>query len=80
MMRAAITPGIQPQIVKIKTIKTEPQPLSITARGGNKIESNTLQKFIYANLRLIIQLMSLSIRLLLQWGFLYISTLFYHEN
>jgi hypothetical protein len=46
MMRAAITPGIQPRIVKIKTINTEPQPLSMTARGGNIIESNTLQKFI----------------------------------
>jgi len=53
MIRAAITPGIQPQRVKIKTIKTEPQPLSITARGGNKIESNTLQKFIFTKLRLI---------------------------
>jgi hypothetical protein len=45
-MRAAITPGIHPQTVKINTIKIEPQPLSITAKGGNKIESNTLQKLI----------------------------------
>ena len=43
---AAITPGIQPKQVKIKTINTEPHPLSITARGGNKIESTTLQKLI----------------------------------
>lgn len=45
-MRAAITPGIQPKQVKIKTIKNEPHPLSITASGGNKIESKTLQKLI----------------------------------
>lgn len=46
IMSAAITPGIQPQMVRIKTIKMDPHPLSITARGGNKIESNTLQILI----------------------------------
>lgn len=49
-----MTPGIQPQIVKIRTINTDPQPLSKTASGGNKIESNTLQKLIGVNLQLII--------------------------
>tara|TARA_B100000787_G_scaffold160204_1_gene139054 strand:+ start:12488 stop:12721 length:234 start_codon:yes stop_codon:yes gene_type:complete len=46
IIRAAITPGIQPKHVKIKTIKTEPHPLSMIAKGGNKIESKTLQKLI----------------------------------
>lgn len=38
-----MTPGIQPQIVKIKIIKKEPQPLSITANGGKKIANKTLK-------------------------------------
>ena len=38
---AAITPGTQPQIVNIKTIKTDPQPLSKTASGGKSMESST---------------------------------------
>ena len=42
MISAAITPGIQPANVKRNTIKTEPQPLSITDNGGNKIASITL--------------------------------------
>ena len=40
-MRAAKTPGIQPKIVKINTITIEPQPLSITAKGGQTMVSNT---------------------------------------
>ncbi len=40
---AAITPGTQPQIHKINTIKIEPQPLSKTAKGGNKILNKTRQ-------------------------------------
>ena len=44
-----MTPGIQPQMVKIKTINMDPQPLSITANGGNKIESSTLQILITQN-------------------------------
>lgn len=36
----------QPQRVNNKTIIIEPQPLSITANGGNRIESKTLQKLI----------------------------------
>ncbi len=43
---AAITPGTQPQSHKIKTIKIEPHPLSKTAKGGQMIESSTLQKLI----------------------------------
>ena len=53
MINAAITPGIHPQTVKINTIKIDPQPLSITARGGKRIESNTLQILIVTNLQLI---------------------------
>ena len=45
-MSAAMTPGIHPHTVKINTIKIDPQPLSMTAKGVNKIESNTLQKLI----------------------------------
>ena len=44
--KAAITPGTQAQQVSIKTIIIEPQPLSKTANGGNKIESITLQILI----------------------------------
>jgi hypothetical protein len=43
---AAITPGTQPQSHNKKTIKIEPQPLSITAKGGQIIESSTLQKLM----------------------------------
>ncbi len=42
MISAAITPGIHPASVRRKTIKTEPQPLSITDSGGNNIASITL--------------------------------------
>lgn len=52
IISAAITPGIHPQMVNIKTINTDPQPLSITARGGNKTESTTLQKLIETNLQI----------------------------
>lgn len=43
MTNAPITPGIQPHKVNIKMIRTEPQPLSITANGGKIIESMTLK-------------------------------------
>jgi len=39
--KAAITPGTQPIKVSIKTIITEPQPLSITAKGGKIIQRMT---------------------------------------
>ena len=41
MTNAPITPGTQPQQVSNKTINTEPQPLSITAKGGKKIAKIT---------------------------------------
>ena len=34
IINAAITPGIHPHIVRIKTINIDPHPLSRTARGG----------------------------------------------
>lgn len=53
MIRAAITPGTQPQSVKINTMSMEPQPLSITAKGGNKIDRSTRQNPIRTKLRII---------------------------
>jgi hypothetical protein len=47
MIKAAITPGTQPRSVRIKTIKIEPQPLSITASGGKRTDNITLQILIY---------------------------------
>jgi hypothetical protein len=44
--RAAMTPGTQPQRVNKNTITIDPQPLSNTAIGGNKIESKTRQILI----------------------------------
>ena len=41
IISAANIPGIQPKTVKINTIITEPQPLSITAKGGQIIANNT---------------------------------------
>ncbi len=73
IIRAAITPGIHPHKVKIKTITIEPQPLSKTANGGNMIDKITLQILIYANLRLLINLYVLIKFLLLQLAFIYIS-------
>ncbi len=47
--KAAITPGIQPKKVRIVTMRMEPQPLSKTANGGNKIDKITLPTLIYSN-------------------------------
>jgi hypothetical protein len=44
--KAAITPGTQPQSHNKNTMKIEPQPLSMTASGGQIIESRTLQKLM----------------------------------
>lgn len=52
MMSAAITPGIHPHKVKIKTIIIEPHPLSRTANGGNKIDRITLQILIGTKLQI----------------------------
>jgi hypothetical protein len=46
MMSAAITPGIQPARVSIKTIRIEPHPSSRTARGGKIMASKTRRKDI----------------------------------
>jgi len=46
IISAARTPGIQPSKVRINTIKIEPQPLSYTANGGNKIDNTTLHTLI----------------------------------
>jgi hypothetical protein len=46
---AAITPGTQPQIHKIKTINIEPQPLSKTAKGGKNIDNKTRQILMMIN-------------------------------
>ena len=47
MIKAAITPGTQPNNVSIKTIQKLPQPLSATARGGNIIANKTLINDIF---------------------------------
>jgi hypothetical protein len=46
MMSAPITPGTHAQRVSKKTITIEPQPLSKTASGGNRIASRTLNKLM----------------------------------
>lgn len=51
MIKAAITPGTHPKKVRIRTIKIDPQPLSKTAKGGNKIDKSTRQKLIYFNFK-----------------------------
>jgi hypothetical protein len=46
IINAAITPGTQPAKVNNRTIKTDPQPLSSTEKGGKTIAKITLSKFI----------------------------------
>lgn len=46
MTSAPITPGIQPHNVKMNIMIMEPQPLSITASGGNKMDRMTLKMLI----------------------------------
>jgi len=46
MIKAAITPGIQAHKVRMNTITTLPHPLSMTAKGGNKMDSKTLNMLI----------------------------------
>ena len=41
-----MTPGTQPQSVNKNTINKEPQPLSMTAKGGKKIANKTLSNDI----------------------------------
>ena len=42
--KEAIIPGTQPHKVSKKTMIIEPQPWSITARGGKIIDKSTRQK------------------------------------
>ena len=49
MIKAPMTPGIQAQRVSIKTMTTLPHPLSMTAKGGNKIDNSTRQMLILNN-------------------------------
>lgn len=44
--KAAMTPGTQPQSVNKNTINIDPQPLSMTANGGNRIDNMTLSNDI----------------------------------
>lgn len=46
IIKAAKTPGTQPQQVRISTIKILPHPLSRTAIGGNTMANKTLKKLI----------------------------------
>lgn len=41
IINAAITPGTQPHSVRRSVIRNEPQPWSITAKGGKNIASKT---------------------------------------
>jgi len=49
MIKAAITPGIHAHSVSMNTITTLPHPLSITAKGGNRIDNKTRQILILNN-------------------------------
>ena len=53
MIRAEITPGTQPIQVKMRTINTEPQPLSTTARGGKIIAKSTCKQLIPVKVNLV---------------------------
>tara|TARA_R110001583_G_scaffold46395_1_gene145508 strand:+ start:13967 stop:14158 length:192 start_codon:yes stop_codon:yes gene_type:complete len=44
IIKAAITPGIHPKQVKMKTIIIDPHPLSITAKGGKMMHNRTLRQ------------------------------------
>lgn len=44
-----MTPGIQPQIVRMNTMSMEPHPWSNTAKGGNNIDKMTLNNDIMNN-------------------------------
>jgi hypothetical protein len=52
IINAPITPGIHAQRVRIKTINIEPHPLSITASGGNMMQSITRQSDIVFNFKI----------------------------
>ncbi len=46
MTSAAMTPGTHPQKVNNNTIKKDPHPLPITAKGGKKMANKTLIKLM----------------------------------
>ena len=46
MISAPITPGTHAQSVSKKTITTDPQPLSITAKGGKIIAKSTRNRLM----------------------------------
>jgi len=46
-----MTPGIQPQRVRIKTRRMAPQPLSMTASGGKRMQISALNKPIWLELQ-----------------------------
>lgn len=50
MTSAPITPGTHPQNVKSNTIRKEPQPFPMTAKGGKRIANKTLQKLMVITL------------------------------
>ena len=49
IIKAAITPGIQPIQVNKNTINIEPHPLSKTAKGGKIIHKMTRRHDIFIN-------------------------------
>lgn len=49
IISAAITPGTHPQSQSINTMKIDPQPFPMTAKGGQIIARITLQKLIFTN-------------------------------
>ena len=59
-----MTPGTQPHNVNKNTINKDPQPLSMTAKGGNSIDNITLSNdivvfFMIANIMIFIVVMLL---------------------
>ena len=59
-----MTPGTQPHNVNKNTINKDPQPLSMTAKGGNSIDNITLSNdivvfFMFANIMIFIVVMLL---------------------
>lgn len=55
MIRAAITPGTQPQIVNRVVMINDPHPLSSTANGGKTIANITLNTLIILSLLVLIK-------------------------
>ena len=60
--KAPITPGTQPQQVSNNTINTEPQPLSITAKGGKNNANITRKQDIMLYFSQTVSLLDRSLR------------------